>query len=224
MRPLEFRPKSVEDFIGNTLMVGRVVMTKADRIRATGGRFAILFYGPPGTGKTELATVIARSLIEHPTMLEQINGQSLSPDVLRTWQQGMQYRPMIGSWSVKLVDEVDAMSPGAESESITFLDKLPPHWAFICTTNRQLQTREQEKKGIRTDSAGDKLVPFRIHSRMQPFKFKEVSIEEVAKWLQSRWLPSWEDAYAIAMANEGNVRGALNDADTHLDLAQLSAA
>ncbi len=223
MRPLSFRPQIANDFIGATRVNAALVMSTVARVMKEPSRFAHLYYGSPGSGKTALAMMAAMQLSGSPLAIEQLNGQSLSPDRIREWRQRAPYKELFGNWTCKVVDELDAFSSGAESELITFLDGLPTQWGFVATTNRNLQTRKQSEEGIVKDEMGP-MVPFRIHSRMQVYKFKPVSTEEIATWLHALWIKDMEAARDIAAANEGNVRGALNDADRHLDMMALAAA
>ena len=61
-RPLadRVRPRSLDEFVGQTHLLGTVEQPGPLRRAIAGGRFtSLLFYGPPGTGKTTLARIAA---------------------------------------------------------------------------------------------------------------------------------------------------------------------
>ncbi len=91
-----------------------VLGAKIKRLKADpNGFFRGLFYGPPGTGKTELCNWLARELAGHELAIEKLNGQSLTIEVARGWRRHLCYRPLLGDWTVKFVDEVDRSSDAA---------------------------------------------------------------------------------------------------------------
>ena len=204
-------------FIGSAGIAAQQTFAKVNRLRADPqGRYKALFYGDPGTGKTRLAVAIAHALAGHALAIEKLNGQSMTAERVRDWIRQSAYKSMYSDWTVRIVNEIDSSSPGAQSELIEFLDDIPACTALIATTNAAL-----ECKGM-TPAQRKAALPERIHSRFIPYKFKSVTVDELTPFL-TRWL-SKEKARIIATANAGNVRGALADTERELDRLSVDAA
>ncbi len=200
--PEEWRPASTSEFLGTA---GRVVVKlteKIQRLRSTGKMSGQtwLFLGEPGIGKTESALALAKILAPEKCCIEQCNGQSCSVDLVRQWRDSQPFKPLFGD-SVKLIDELDLASPAAQNELLTFLDRQPTWQHVIATTNKNI----------------DALQP-RLQSRFQPFTFQPVQASEIATLLTQFGLAA-NVAQRIAIGVAGNVRAALLDAQTVIDLA-----
>ena len=200
--PEEWRPASTTEFLGTA---GRVVVKlteKIHRLRSSGRMTSQswLFLGEPGIGKTESALALAKTLAPEKCCIEQINGQSCTVDLVRQWRDSQPFKPLFGD-SVKLIDELDLASPAAQNELLTFLDRLPPWQHVIATSNKSL----------------DALQP-RLQSRFQSFQLQPVQASEIATLLSQFGLAA-SVAQRIASGVAGNVRAALLDAQTVIDLA-----
>jgi replication-associated recombination protein RarA len=205
-RPTEFRPRQIEDFIGQAQVYCRQLRKKCDQLRPTKGFFRGMFYGPPGCGKSELAVAIGIYLTESPLLpdgspiaIQLWNGQDVTVDLIREWKRdggGTLYSP----WTVRIIDEWDRMNEAAQASFLSLLDQRRRLSVYITTTN--LPLRE---------------IPERDQTRMQLYKFDRVSEGELNQWLTVRWNIPAEEAARIAAANKGNVRGALHDAETYFD-------
>lgn len=205
MTPTSFKPERASDFIGAAGIHAHMLHRKIEQNRDNPAFFfRALFYGPPGCGKSELAWHIAITLAKVRCYIEDLNGQSMSVDLVREWRRQSHYRPLPGEFRCRIVDEFDMASTAAHAELLSFLDMRTPQTCFIATTNQTV----------------DRLLE-RLQTRMQLYKFTPVEDQQLAAWLNQRWQIPFPDAEHIALANHGNVRGALNDAETWLDRQQL---
>jgi replication-associated recombination protein RarA len=218
MTPSTFKPERLEDFVGSTGRLAAQLAAKVLRLKADpNARFKALFYGWPGTAKTELAKFIARRLSEHELAIELLNGQSMSVERVREWHRQRCYRPIHGDWTLIIVNELDSASPEAHSELLEYLDSLPPHFAFLATTNKKLEDSATPKADLKD------CLPKRIHSRFIAYKFLPVQAAETAAFVCQRWGLPYETALRIAEANQGDVRGCFNDIERHLDSEAIPA-
>lgn len=208
MTPSEFKPKNPDDFIGIAKAIAQITMAKADRIRqSSSGNYRLLFHGAPGSGKSSLALALSGRLAGHSMAVEHLNGQSVDVQTVRDWRRNSCYRPLFGTRTVKVIDECDAMSMAAMNEYRTLSDTLPPCFDIILTTNRTLSALQPQ-----------------LQSRTQQFLFKPCQPQELADWLAKRWDVPAAYALKIAVATQGDIRAALNEAETYLDRMALEVA
>jgi ATPase family associated with various cellular activities (AAA) len=109
---------------------------------------AALCYGPPGVGKTHLSDLLAREVTGSPFAIEQVNGQSLSVDLVRDWRERAAYGNLFSAWTVKRVDEFDCASPQARNEILSLLDYLPPNHLILATTNDYQAVRSADNRRL----------------------------------------------------------------------------
>jgi replication-associated recombination protein RarA len=137
--PTCFVPACPADFVGQAGKVAEVLLRKAERLRANPDQpLKLLISGAPGIGKTSLVNLIARTLASHPVAIEDVNGKEVGLELAREWTRSLAYGSLFGSWSVKVVNELDRCSKDAQDMLLTYLDRMKPGHAFLGTTNLDL--------------------------------------------------------------------------------------
>lgn len=200
--PMNWRPLSADDLIGQARRVASTQITKAKRLRCDSrATMKLLLCGPPGVGKTSVVELIARELTGSALAVEDFNGREVTVDLVREWMKALPYGSLFSSWSVRIVNELDRCSREAQDLLLTYLDRLPPGRAFLGTSNLQLD-----------------LLTERFQTRFQAIKLMPPSTEEVATFLVLRWpmVPA-RTALQIAVGSGGCVRAALADLESWLD-------
>lgn len=193
----------IDQLIGPARHIAEPLVRKCTRLRTQGGRLKVLLFGEPGVGKTEIANLLAYTLTGHDMAIESINGANVTIDVVRTWQEHLSTSSLFSdsNWRAIVINEADSMSPAAQTLMLTLLDELPMNRAIICTSNMGLGQMVE-----------------RFQSRLQQFKVAAPSEGEIAMLVQNRGVPA-AMACSIAAGARGNVRAALADAESYLDLA-----
>jgi len=201
--PSAFRPAAPDDLIGPSATVARALVAKARRMRQSGGAMKVLIYGPPGIGKTSIAEMVARELTGGQSLaVEDHNGKEITVEAIRRWQESLAYGSLWGTWSVRIVNELDRCSKDAQDLLLTYLDRLGGGKALIGTSNLQLD-----------------LLTERFQTRFQVWKIAGPDSDEIARWLMRRWKVPKLLAQQIAVGCGGCVRAALADLESAIDLA-----
>jgi len=174
-------------------------------------RIAILAHGSPGVGKTHALDQLALELTGSRFAIEQVNGQSLSVDLVRQWRERGCYGNLFSEWTVKRVDELDHASGSASAELLSMLDYLAPRTAILATTN--------DYGKLRAASKG------RLETRFKVFRVDAPSIEDATAYLRERFKVPAAVAREIArgavpdgcLPSEGvNMRACVEDAEGYL--------
>jgi len=205
--PTQFKPAILADLIGPAAAVGRILESKILRLRADpGATLKAMFYGAPGVGKTELARLLAAALGNHPFAIEEVSGLRVNVELVKDWMSTAGVGALFGDWQVKVVHEMDRIPTAAQDLLLHYLDTLPPRRAFIGTSNLQMDLLQE-----------------RFQTRMQTWKVEGPSTEEIIAFITDRWpiIPR-QIAAQIAVGCGGNVRAALLDTESQLDV-QLAA-
>ncbi len=193
--PTCFVPSCPADFVGQAGKVAEVLLRKAERLRENPDQpLKLLITGAPGIGKTSLVNLIARTLTSHPVAIEDVNGKEVGLDLAREWTRSLAYGSIFGSWSVKVVNELDRCSKDAQDMLLTYLDRMKPGHAFLGTTNLDL--------GSLTE---------RFQTRFQSVRLQPPENEVLAAFLARRWRVPITITRQIAEGANGNVRAALAD-------------
>lgn len=209
--PSTYTPLTSEDFIGDARRIAQILEAKCQQLKQHGGRYKALLYGNPGVGKTELIKMAAVALTGLPLdrfgnsfATESISGQNVSSDTVRRWTEEAHYRPMHATHRVKLINEIDRTSAASQVLLLDYLDALGPDTAVFGTSNLQLDMLSE-----------------RFQTRLQQFKVRAPSTEEIATFLARKWGFKKRKATEIAVGSGGNVRCALLDAQSVLDAAMI---
>ena len=193
--PTCFVPSCPADFVGQAGKVAEVLLRKAERLRTNPDQpLKLLITGAPGIGKTSLVNMIARTLTSHPVAIEDVNGKEVGLELAREWTRSLAYGSIFGSWSVKVVNELDRCSKDAQDMLLTYLDRMKPGHAFLGTTNLDL--------GSLTE---------RFQTRFQSVRLQPPENEVLAAFLAGRWRVPITITRQIAEGSQGNVRAALAD-------------
>jgi hypothetical protein len=207
--PTEFEPACFSELIGPAATVGRVVEAKIARLKANPGNatYKSVFYGPPGTGKTCLAKIAGLALAEDRLAVEEISGLQVNIDVVKQWIHGSSMGGLFGDWQVKVVHEMDRIPTAAQDLLLQYLDILRPRCGFIGTSNLAIDTLQE-----------------RFQTRMQPWKILGPTSDEISAFIRARWDVDAGTANTIGVGCGGNVRAALLDLESHLDVKLALAA
>lgn len=201
-RILALGPQSWQDLIGPARLIARVQCAKA-AANADGTPVRLLVHGEPGCGKSSICRLVAEALRPRFT-IGRVSGQHVSADDVREWISDT-YLGGHGAWTVRIVEEADALSAAAQVLILQYIDLMPSWHALLCTSNQTLSALED-----------------RFQSRFQCIAVKRPSVHDVADFIRERWAEIAEHSTAIAQGNAGDVRASLNDAQTHLDVARFA--
>lgn len=195
----------IQDFIGKTRIIGQVIATKIPSIHQGNTsplERRLLFTGPPGVGKSALGKTLSELIAGHPLNIDRRIGSLMSVDIVRDWMQSAPYRPLMGRMYVKLVNEIESTPAAALMALRDYLDELPPSVAFIATTNRAVEDLQEQ-----------------LQSRFKVHYFTAVTTDELAAHI-AKLFPEIPAAQRIDLARQssGNVRAALQDADSAMDV------
>jgi hypothetical protein len=185
-----------------------LVLGAARQLASKCNPIALLIEGDPGVGKGHMSDQLALDLTGSKFAIEQVNGQSLSVDVVRFWKQRGAYGNLFSDFTVKRIDEIDQASSSAMAELLTYLDYLHTGQAIIATTNEFAKLRAQSKG--------------RLESRFVRFHVDAPSVPITVAFLCHKYGLSKAIAHSIALGAvpEGclptvgcNLRTAINDAE-----------
>lgn len=127
----KYRPQSFAEFIGNEMIVRRLVAL--ERRTGFGGR-SLWLSGLSGTGKTSLAHIVAASVADE-FGIEEIDAGQLTPARLADIERSMNTYA-IGSKPGRayLVDEAHGLRKDTIRQLLVTLERLPSHVTWVFTT------------------------------------------------------------------------------------------
>ncbi|HRH67111.1 MAG TPA: DNA polymerase III subunit gamma/tau [Bacteroidia bacterium] len=212
----KYRPVTFDTVVGQP----SITNTLKNAIRNNHLAQAFLFTGPRGVGKTTTARILAKT-INCENISENVeacnactscisfnSGNSLniyeldaasnnSVDDIRALVDQVRYAPQLGKYKVYIIDEVHMLSAAAFNAFLKTLEEPPSYAVFILATTEK-----------------HKIIPT-ILSRCQIFDFNRITVEDIAKHLESisqkENVVAEEDAlHIIAQKADGALRDALS--------------
>lgn len=199
MNPIEFKPASAAEFIGPARKVALTLDSIITRCAPTGAPLKVLLYGLPGVGKSALADYLLARLQINKFSITKLSGTEVRLEDVQEWAGRLCYRDLFSSYKILRIEEMDRASHTARAGMLNVLDDLPDHVGVICTTNQSVKELEP-----------------RFLSRFQAIEVKPPAADEI-KTLLSRFKLRKTALDRISQFACGNVRLALNDAQTALD-------
>ncbi|HRY22292.1 MAG TPA: replication-associated recombination protein A [Candidatus Dojkabacteria bacterium] len=190
----KYRPKSLEDFIGQEHLIGENGPIK--KFLDTGKIPSMIFWGPPGTGKTTLAYIISLNLFYDFHKLLAVNsGKEQLRKIIKIATSNKQY----GKKTILFLDEIhrwnkaqqDALLPYVEKGLITLIGATTENPSFTVNTP--------------------------LLSRTKVFVFKQQSEEDILNLLKKiakKEFPNLtvdkKELEAMANLSNGDIRSGLN--------------
>jgi replication-associated recombination protein RarA len=208
MNPIDYRPQSIEDLIGDAQRMAKTMRAVIARSKADGTPIKVFLQGEPGIGKSACLDLFCREIGADKWSVTKFNGTQLKIDAIEDYARGLHFKDIFGGYRVLRIEEVDRCNQIVQARMLTLLDDLPSHTAVICTSNLKLSEMEP-----------------RFQSRFQVFELKGPSADEIERLLRDRFSVAMLTARRIATFACGNVRQALMDAQSECDQAlSLEAA
>lgn len=196
----KYRPKVIEDIVGNDDTVGRLAM-----LAKSGNMPNLILAGPPGTGKTTSVLALARTMLGDAFkegVLELNASDDRGIEVVRGRIKAFAQKKVTlppGKHKVIILDEADSMTEGAQQAMRRTME------IYSSTTRFALACNISEK------------VIEPIQSRCAVLRYSKLQDDQVLKRLQEvlgyEKAPFTEDGLeALVFTAEGDMRQALNNA------------
>ncbi len=206
---IKYRPQTLDDFVGNGVMVNSLKDTLAKK----GKPHSYLFHGPSGCGKTTLARILAKMTGCSERDFHEMNSANYRGiDSVRDLMSKAGLRPWKGDVVVYLLDEVHCLTTPAQNALLKLLEEPPAHCYFaLCTTepDKLLATIKTRCAQFAVSSLGRRA----LTSRLDYVAEKETGQEPPAELIRE-----------IARASGGSMRSALMILDQVIDIEDLDDA
>ena len=196
-------------YIGKTQLIHSILLKKLQAIMdlnlpSDPVQRRNLFIGPPGVAKTTVAKQLGLHAAGNKLNLDFRMGTEMNVEIIRDWVRHAPYRGL----TVRLIDEIETTPPAAVTELRGYLDDLPRTVLFLATSNKAVKDLAEP-----------------LQTRFKVWQFDPVQTSAIAEYLVARF-PMLNPArlHDIATKAAGNVRAALTDADSELDVYQFRQA
>lgn len=214
----KYRPRNFSELYGQEVLVKVLSYTIINNRISQG----YLLTGIRGVGKTTSARIIAKTInctnpiIEendifpcencqnclsftqnkHPDIIEIDAASKTSVDDIRKIIESSEYKPLIGKYSVYIIDEVHMLSKGAFNALLKILEEPPEHIIFIFATT------EPQK------------IPLTVISRCQRYDLRRLTFDEILKLLEEigkkeQLKVEQQSLKVIASRSDGSARDAV---------------
>ena len=215
---LKYRPKSFDDIVGQP-SISKTLSSALDSDRLS---HAYLLSGLRGSGKTSTARIMAKCLLcdnaptskpcgvcdnckafqsgEHIDMVEMDAASNRGIDDIKELIEHTKYKPLMAKYKVFIIDEIHMLTNQAFNAILKTLEEPPEFVKFILATTDPLK------------------LPATILSRVQHFRFKPISINDIIKHIKhilNIENIEYEQKAIEAIARNGH--GSLRDTLTILD-------
>jgi len=200
----KYRPKTLEDFVGQKHLVGENGPIK--KFLDSGKIPSMIFWGPPGTGKTTLAYIISLNLYYDFHKLQAVNsGKDKLRKIIKVALNNQQY----GRKTILFLDEIhrwnkaqqDALLPYVEKGIIILIGATTENPSF--SVNSALLSRT-------------KVFVFKQHSEEDIYELiKKISKEEYPEVKINK-----KEKETIANLSNGDIRSSLNILEMAVTLAE----
>lgn len=201
MNPIDYKPLTVQQFIGPAAKAARALDNIITRTEKTAAPLKLLFYGDPGVGKSALVEYLLAQLGTSKWSVTRMSGTEVRLEDVQAFNARLCYRDLFSTYKILWIDEMDRASHTARAAMLTMLDTLPDHVAVVVTCNKSIGEIEQ-----------------RFFTRFQAFEIKPPTSDQIRQLL-GKWKLRAQSINRIAEFCCGNVRHALIEAQTELDQA-----
>ena len=191
-----YRPP-LEKFVFESEEFKKRVLTWVEGVKSGNTSRALLLTGAPGLGKTTLGLALCEALGTHENDVQEINcGASGGVDYAREIVNRLNFQAGFGDFRVLILDEVQKLTPQAQSVFLTPIEKLQGGMIIIaCTSAPEALDRA-------------------FRSRFYEIRFQPYSDDAVTEALENLPTPPAPKQIAtiVKMAN-GNMRKAIDLAE-----------
>lgn len=162
--PLEYRPKTLDDMIGNEIAVTslRTILKRKKKPHA------MLFTGPSGCGKTTLARIVVNTLeCDENDYYEMNTADFRGIGTVRDIIRNMQYKPSSGNCRIWFCDECHKLTTDAQEAFLKATeDGCPKHVYFLFATTEPGKLKATFRR------------------RCMPFEVEPLTVREIRKYLK----------------------------------------
>lgn len=197
MLPSDYKPSSVEDFIGPAKAHAKLLAAFIATAKPSGKPIKILALGKPGLGKSALSSFLCTLLTKERWNISRLNGKQLDIGQMEQLAFDLRLTSMYPGYRIVQIEEIDRMSRDAQVRALTVLDDLPKQTAVIGTSNCEVGEFEE-----------------RFQRRFKVAELAPPKSEEIQKLLLKLGV-STEAARRLSFSCGGNVGQALEDADLY---------